>query len=80
MNATHPEIPKLTFEKVGPDGLVIMLYKTNKLYRLEAKAGQPLHFSNFDGVEVSDLRIKSASFQKQEVHLEHVIKWTGKVW
>lgn len=72
----HQEIPRLTFGKVEEDGLVIMHYKTNRIYRLQGEVGQPLRFA--DGDEVSDYRIKSASFKDQKIVLEYAIKWSGK--
>ena len=70
---SHHEVSRLTFENVEPDGRVKMRYHTDRIYQLHAKAGHALRLLNGD--EVSDLRIKSASFDRQEVILLYKVKW-----
>jgi len=70
-------LPKLEFLSVEADKTVIMIYTTDKPYRVHAKPGQALQFE--DGDEVSSYRIVSASPVKQTVILAQMTYAAGKL-
>lgn len=72
----RPEVASnLKFARVEPDQTVVMIYTTNCPHEVRAKPGKNLQFPNGDKIGI--YRIKKASWHKQTVILEYMVKMAG---